>query len=260
VNIHKHLIIKENITNHYSGPGERMRPDGTTPVAGPLSSALCFKENYMELTPINLLLIILFAPCIFIAIFMFLIAPLLRKVLDQGRPIENQTKEENKRFREELKEKRRNIFQSSYPYRPTKDEINQFRKETNTLLKSHRLFLRRQLKKLFKVANKETGFTDVITAIKVSDGTASTLWYLGSLFLMPVILLLVNLATVVFGFPWQEPVILIMLLITPILGIFFAFRGYEIYRKKPAVVLCIVCNCIYFFPTYYVAISTLGKS
>jgi hypothetical protein len=211
----------------------------------------------MELTPIKIFLIALFAPCIFIALFMFLIAPLFRKVLDRGRPIENQAKEESRLFREAIKDKSRNLVQSSYPYGPSKEKIDQFREETNTLLKSHRLFQREQLKKLFKISSEDTGLTNIIAAMRVSDRTAATLFYLGSLLLMPVLSLLINAANVVFGFPWQEPVVLIMLLVTPILGIFFAFMGYRFYKKKLAAVFCIVSNCIYFFLIFNVVISTL---
>lgn len=42
--------IKKRLTSHYSGPGERMRPDGTTPVAGPLSLIVMFprRDNINE--------------------------------------------------------------------------------------------------------------------------------------------------------------------------------------------------------------------
>ncbi len=202
-------------------------------------------------------LIALFAPCIFIALFMFLIAPLFRKVFNRGRPIENQAKKEGRRFREAIKNKNRNLLQSSYPYGPSKEKIDQFREKTNTLLKSHRLFQREQLKKLLKISSEDTGLTSIIAAMKVSDGTAATLSYLGSLLLMPVLSLLINAANVVFGFPWQEPVVLIILLVAPIVGILFAFRGYRIYKKKLATIFCIVSNCIYFFLIYNVVISTL---
>lgn len=211
----------------------------------------------MELTPINILLIALFAPCIFIVLFMFLLAPLFRKVIDRGRPTEKQAKEESRRFREAIKEKRRNLVQRSSPSGPSKEEIDQYREETNTLAKRHRLYQREQIKKLLKISSEDTGLTSVIAAMKVSEGTAATLFYLASLLLMPVLSLFINAANVVLGFPWQQPVVLIMLLATPILGLFLALRGYKIYKKKLVVVFCIVSNGIYFFAMSNVVISLL---
>ncbi len=205
----------------------------------------------MELTGINLLLII-FAPVAFLYIFMIIMAPLINKTFDKHKPIEHEIKTKDKQIEHRIEEIINKLKEDSEHL--NNDKIERYRAEIQNL-RIHRMqFVTDRLKKIYKIRREESGYDDVlreIKEIKPTDSNGSAMWYLGSLLLTPAALLITGLLFYEFIESSYQSNQYSQYLIWPIIGLGLGYKGYKVYKKWLALMICLSLNTIYaIFITY----------
>ncbi len=201
----------------------------------------------MEFNGINLLLILL-APVAAILVILLLIYPLQSRLFDREKPLKKQIKDKGTEFKKEVKQKLKDLKETTMEQGkcPTEEQLEEFKGKMKALRKEYRDFTWDTTKKIIKVHNEESGFSDTVKELKVKvDVGTSAFFYIGSILLTPIALPIILGLSASFIPQSAGHSAYLFLLSLPAVGSWFGYKGYVSQQKKVALLLCLLVNALY---------------
>ncbi len=179
-------------------------------------------------------------------------APLINKLFDKHKPVEHEVKIKDWQFELRILELINKLNDGSGQL--DKDQIERYRAEIKNLRINRKQFFNEGLKKIYRLSREESGHDDFlreIKEIKPVDSNGSTIWYLGSLLFTPAALIITGLIFYGIIDSSHHPNQYLYYLVWPIIGLGLGYKGYKVFKKRQALMICLGLNIIYaIFITY----------